>query len=42
MFDLIADVVHGTRNIEDPSLADIEAADLAARHEAAVLAGAAL
>ena len=39
MFDLIADVVHGTRNLENPSLDDIAQADAAARREAARLAG---
>lgn len=39
MFDLIADVVHGTRNLENPSLEDIAEADTAARREAERLAG---
>ena len=39
MFDLIADVVHGTRNLENPSLEDIAEADIAARREAERLAG---
>ena len=39
MFDLIADVVHGTRNLDAPSLEDIAEADTAARREAERLAG---
>ena len=39
MFDLIADVVHGTRNLGDPTLEDIAEADIAARREAERLAG---